>query len=92
MRRGPKLLTLGRFQPLRASDRHASCARVCGRQDASNAVDADDVPVPHFGIVLPMEEWKALADEAHRKRREVHHRAKDPIRRRGRRTGDDVLS
>lgn len=26
-------------------------------------VDADDVPVPHFGIVLPMDEWKALADK-----------------------------
>ncbi len=30
---------------------------------ASNHVDADDVPVPHFGIVLPMGEWKALADK-----------------------------
>ena len=30
-------------------------------QDASNAVDADAVPIPHFGIVLPMEAWKALA-------------------------------
>jgi uncharacterized protein len=29
---------------------------------ASNHVDADDVPVPHFGIVLPMNEWKALAE------------------------------
>jgi extradiol dioxygenase family protein len=29
---------------------------------ASNHVDADDVPVPHFGIVLPMEEWKDLAE------------------------------
>lgn len=29
---------------------------------SSNAVDSDDVPVPHFGIVLPMVEWKALAD------------------------------
>ena len=28
---------------------------------ASNDVDADSVPVPHFGIVLPMEEWKKLA-------------------------------
>ena len=28
---------------------------------ASNHVDADDVPVPHFGIVLPMDEWKSLA-------------------------------
>src|SRR5262245_19544290 len=30
---------------------------------ASNAVDADHVPVPHFGIVLPMDEWQALADK-----------------------------
>jgi extradiol dioxygenase family protein len=27
-----------------------------------NAVDGHDVPVRHFGIVLPMPEWKALAD------------------------------
>ena len=31
------------------------------RQLASNEVDGDNVPVPHFGIVLPMEEWKSLA-------------------------------
>ena len=29
---------------------------------ASNSVDKDDVPVPHFGIVLPMDEWQQLAD------------------------------
>jgi len=29
---------------------------------ASNSVDTDDVPVPHFGIVLPMDEWQQLAD------------------------------
>jgi len=29
---------------------------------ASNKVDADNVPVPHFGIVLPMDEWSVLAD------------------------------
>lgn len=28
----------------------------------SNEVDGHDVPVPHFGAVLPMEQWKALAD------------------------------
>jgi uncharacterized protein len=28
---------------------------------ASNRVDTDDVPVPHFGIVLPMDEWQTLA-------------------------------
>ena len=32
------------------------------RRQASNAVDGDDVPVPHFGLVLPMDEWKRLAD------------------------------
>ena len=30
---------------------------------ASNSVDADNVPVPHFGIVLPMAEWQNLADK-----------------------------
>ncbi|CAN5589536.1 VOC family protein [soil metagenome] len=29
---------------------------------ASNKVDTDDVPVPHFGVVLPMDEWQELAD------------------------------
>jgi hypothetical protein len=29
---------------------------------ATNHVDADHVPVPHFGIVLPMDDWKKLAD------------------------------
>ncbi|VWX53810.1 VOC family protein [Novosphingobium sp. 9U] len=27
-----------------------------------NAVDGHDVPVPHFGIVLAMADWQALAD------------------------------
>jgi hypothetical protein len=31
--------------------------------DAStNPVDGEEVPVPHFGLVLPMDEWKALAE------------------------------
>ena len=28
----------------------------------TNPVDGHDVPVPHFGAVLPVEEWRALAD------------------------------
>ena len=28
-----------------------------------NAVDGHSVPVPHFGVVLTMEEWQALADK-----------------------------
>jgi extradiol dioxygenase family protein len=28
----------------------------------ANPVDGHDVPVPHFGLVLEMEEWRALAD------------------------------
>jgi extradiol dioxygenase family protein len=33
-------------------------------QDAThhNPVDGHDVPVPHFGVVLAMEQWNALAD------------------------------
>ena len=32
------------------------------RTRASNAVDGEDVPVPHFGLVLDMREWRDLAD------------------------------
>ena len=28
-----------------------------------NEVDADHVPVPHFGIILPMDEFQTLADK-----------------------------
>ena len=31
------------------------------RARASNAVDGEDVPVPHFGVVLGIEDWRALA-------------------------------
>lgn len=29
--------------------------------EASNPVDGHDVPVPHFGVVLTMADWQALA-------------------------------
>lgn len=32
------------------------------RQSAINAVDGENVPVPHFGLVLAMDQWKALAE------------------------------
>ena len=31
--------------------------------DPTNAVDGHDVPVPHFGAVLPIAQWQALADK-----------------------------
>ncbi len=34
----------------------------CGRR-ATSAVDGDDVPVRHFGTILPMADWQALADK-----------------------------
>ena len=34
---------------------------------ASNHVDADNVPVPHFGIVLQMDDWRKLADRLTKK-------------------------
>jgi extradiol dioxygenase family protein len=36
------------------------------RRRASNAVDGEQVPVPHFGVVLPMDEWKRLAERLQR--------------------------
>jgi uncharacterized protein len=32
------------------------------RQASTNAVDGDQVPVSHFGVVLPMAQWEALAE------------------------------
>ncbi len=29
----------------------------------SNPVDGHDVPIPHFGVVLPWEEWEKLAEK-----------------------------
>ena len=40
----------------------AHLAPEAARARASNPVDGEDVPVPHFGLVLSMEEWRALAD------------------------------
>jgi len=32
------------------------------RDRSTNPVDGEDVPVPHFGIILSMDEWKGLAE------------------------------
>ncbi len=32
-------------------------------KSVSNPVDGHDVPVPHFGVVLTMDDWKALAEK-----------------------------
>ncbi len=34
--------------------------------EVSNAVDGHDVPVPHFGAILSMAEWKELAERVRR--------------------------
>lgn len=39
---------------------HLAPAAVRGK--AINPVDGEEVPVPHFGLVLAMDEWKALAE------------------------------
>ena len=36
-------------------------AESAARDAASNPVDGHDVPVPHFGMVLEMADWEALA-------------------------------
>ena len=40
----------------------AHLAPGAGRSD-TNLVDGDNVPVRHFGLVLPMEAWRKLADK-----------------------------
>jgi extradiol dioxygenase family protein len=37
------------------------------RPAATNFVDGDDVPVPHFGLVLSMEAWTVLAEHLRQK-------------------------
>jgi extradiol dioxygenase family protein len=32
----------------------------------TNPVDGHDVPVPHFGVVLTMDDWQSLADRVER--------------------------
>jgi len=32
-----------------------------GKRESTNPVDGHDVPVPHFGVVLTMAQWRALA-------------------------------
>ncbi len=34
-----------------------------GGVKSTNPVDSDDVPVPHFGIVLEMKEWRRFAEK-----------------------------
>ena len=41
----------------------AHCVGAAAPTDAgANPVDGQGVPVPHFGIVLELEQWQALAD------------------------------
>ena len=47
----------------------------------SNEVDGDAVPVPHFGVILPMKEWQELADKL--KTKEVKFVIEPHIRFRG---------
>lgn len=39
----------------------AHLAPAASSDAAANEVDGHDVPVPHFGVVLPVPEWEALA-------------------------------
>lgn len=40
----------------------AHLAPEAARVRAANPVDGEKVPVPHFGLVLAMDEWKSLAE------------------------------
>jgi uncharacterized protein len=42
--------------------RPAALAAANGNAALTNAVDGHDVPVPHFGVVLTMDQWANLAE------------------------------
>ena len=58
----PLLGQLGGLQPFRPPDVCASATghRLQAVRDGS--VDGVSVPIPHFGVVLLMEDWKSLAE------------------------------
>ena len=41
---------------------HQVASSAANKVDPSNEVDGHDVPIPHFGVVLEMDTWKALRD------------------------------
>lgn len=41
---------------------HQVASSAANKVNPSNAVDGHDVPIPHFGVVLEMDTWKALRD------------------------------
>ena len=41
---------------------HLAPGAVAAAAQGTNAVDGHDVPVPHFGIVLTLEDWHVLAE------------------------------
>jgi len=42
---------------------HLSAAAPAGVAGNLNLVAGDAVPVPHFGVVLPMDEWRSLGEQ-----------------------------
>jgi len=48
----------------------------------ANPVDGDQVPVPHFGVVLSMDDWNALAERL-KARRDIHWVIEPKVRFRG---------
>lgn len=41
---------------------HLAPQEAAAGRGGTNAVDGDEVPVRHFGVVLPMDEWQALSE------------------------------
>ena len=65
--------------------------RPAAQADGLGKVDGKAVPIPHFGVVLLMEDWRKLADRlAGPTQRGLDRTADDPLCRRARRAGDPV--
>lgn len=62
---------------------HQLSAHVRAGHDAiafRNPVDGEQVPIPHFGVVLPWDDWKALAARLEEHRDEVDFLIEPTIR------------
>jgi hypothetical protein len=52
-------------EPAADSSSGAAAARARAADATTNDVDGDDVPAPHFGVVLAWGDWEALAGRLH---------------------------
>ncbi|MBL4679255.1 MAG: VOC family protein [Pseudomonadales bacterium] len=62
-REGEKWIDLNLYGHQLVCHEIASGPQTSSSKEGSNPVDGHNVPIPHFGVVLELDEWKALAQK-----------------------------